>query len=59
MTRYFPATAYSASIGRPLRAKCGTAMMLARIEPDVADYDLRTFECPKCEHSQSLVAKYQ
>jgi hypothetical protein len=59
MTRYSPATAYSASITRPPCAECGTAMMLARIEPDVADHDLRTFECPKCEHSQSLVVKYK
>jgi hypothetical protein len=25
-------------------------MMLARIEPGPAWSDLRTFECPKCEH---------
>jgi hypothetical protein len=25
-------------------------MMLARIEPGPAGADLRTFECPKCEH---------
>jgi transcription elongation factor Elf1 len=31
--------------------------MLARIELGPAGYDLRTFECPKCNHSfKSLVA---
>jgi hypothetical protein len=25
-------------------------MMLARIEPGPGGSDLRTFECPKCEH---------
>lgn len=31
---------------------CEGSMMLARIEPGPAHSDLRTFECPKCEHVQ-------
>jgi hypothetical protein len=59
MTRYQPTTAYSASITRPPCPNCGTVMQLARIEPDKADHDKRTFECPKCEHSESVVVKYR
>ena len=38
------------SIERPRCPKCQDRMMLARIEPGPAGSDLRTFECPKCEH---------
>jgi hypothetical protein len=32
-------------------------MMLSRIEPGPSvDCDLRTFECPKCEHAYKIVA---
>jgi hypothetical protein len=37
-------------IERPRCPKCQGRMMLARIEPGPAGSDLRTFECPKCEH---------
>jgi hypothetical protein len=41
---------------RPRCPKCQGRMMLARIEPGPAHSDLRTFECPKCEHvEKSLV----
>jgi hypothetical protein len=59
MTRYQPATAYSDAIVRPPCTKCGTVMLLARIEPDKPGHDLRTFECPKCEHSESVVIKFR
>jgi hypothetical protein len=32
-------------------------MMLARIEPGPAHFDLRTFECPKCAHVQKTLVK--
>lgn len=32
-------------------------MSLARIEPDKPGYDLRTFECSKCDHVVSVVVK--
>ncbi len=31
--------------------------MLARIEPGPAHSDLRTFECPKCEHVQRMMVE--
>jgi ssDNA-binding Zn-finger/Zn-ribbon topoisomerase 1 len=37
-------------IERPRCPKCQGRMMLARIEPGPAHADLRTFECPRCEH---------
>lgn len=44
---------------RPSCPNCGTEMMISRIEPDKPDHDMRTFECPKCNHDVSLVVKYQ
>jgi hypothetical protein len=32
-------------------------MYLARIEPDEPGFDFRTFECPKCKHSESVVVR--
>jgi hypothetical protein len=32
-------------------------MMLARIELGPNGSDLRTFECPKCEHVQKMLVK--
>jgi hypothetical protein len=38
-------------IERPRCPKCRGRLMLARIEPGpAAGSDLRTFECPNCEH---------
>jgi ssDNA-binding Zn-finger/Zn-ribbon topoisomerase 1 len=54
-----PATSYSDSIIRPPCPKCGDRMLLARIEPDKPDHDKRTFECPKCQHEESIVVKYR
>jgi len=33
-------------------------MWLARIEPDKPDHDLRTFECPTCEHTETKDVKF-
>jgi transcription elongation factor Elf1 len=33
-------------------------MYLAQIEPGRPGFDLRTFECPKCKHSESVVVKF-
>src|SRR5277367_295129 len=46
-------------IERPPCIKCGTQMLLTRIEPDKPDHDRRTFECPECAHAESIVVKYQ
>jgi hypothetical protein len=40
-------------------AKCGTAMLIARIEHEAPDEDRRTFECPMCEHSESILVKFE
>jgi hypothetical protein len=45
----------SQAIVRPDCPKCGTQMMLARIEPEAPGEDRRTFECPMCEHSESIL----
>jgi len=37
-------------IDRPSCPKCQTRMSLARIWPGPLGYDLRMFECGKCEH---------
>ena len=37
-------------IERPRCPKCQTRMRLARVAPGPSGYDLRTFECSKCEH---------
>jgi hypothetical protein len=42
-------------IERPHCPKCNGRMMLASIEPGPAHSDLRTFECPKCEHVHQMV----
>jgi predicted RNA-binding Zn-ribbon protein involved in translation (DUF1610 family) len=59
MTIYQPATTYSAAIIRPSCPRCGTRMMLARIEPAQPEHDKRTFECPKCGNEHSEVVKFK
>jgi hypothetical protein len=59
MTIFQPATAYSNSIVRPPCSICSKPMLLARIEPDKPDRDLRTFECARCGHSENFVVKYR
>ena len=46
-------------IERPPCIKCGTQMLLTRIEPDKSDHDRRTFECPECAYEESIVVKYR
>jgi DNA-directed RNA polymerase subunit M/transcription elongation factor TFIIS len=38
--------------------KCGTMMVLTRIEPHGTGYDARTFECPSCDHSEEAVVHF-
>ena len=47
--------ASSRAITRPPCPKCGTTMVLARIAPYTTGYDMRTFECPACDHSETSV----
>jgi hypothetical protein len=45
---------------RPPCGKCGSPTMLARVEPaGEPGYDLRTFECPACEHSETIKVAYR
>ena len=45
-------------IERPRCPKCCQGrMMLARIEEGPDHSDLRTFECPKCEHIQRVLVE--
>ena len=45
---------------RPVCAKCAGLMLLARIEPsDEPDHDLRTFECPFCQHTEVVEVKFR
>jgi hypothetical protein len=46
-------------IDRPRCPNCRSQMWLDRIEPDVPDHDRRTFECPRCQHVESVVVKYK
>ena len=39
--------------------KCGAKMTLARIEPDKPDYDLRSFECTKCNNVDQYIFEYE
>ena len=58
MTTYKPATPHSNSITRPNCSKCGTATLLFGIErADKPDYELWSFECPKCQQIETAVGK--
>ena len=59
MTIYQPSTSYSVSIKRPSCPKCGTQMLLSRIEPDAPDHDKRTFKCSACSHELSEIVKFK
>ena len=43
---------------RPLCPVCEHRMVLEQIEPDKPGYDRRTFECPSCEHVETVVVRY-
>ena len=39
---------------RPLCPMCQTRTVLARVTPGPVGFDIRTFECPACQHVHSL-----
>ena len=41
------------------RPECSALMYLAIIEPEKPGFDLRTFECPRCQHVETIVAEFQ
>lgn len=42
-------------IQHPLCSTCGAQMVLTLIAPDKPGFDQRTFECPRCEISESFL----
>jgi hypothetical protein len=44
---------------RPQCPKCTAPMYLARITLDQPGFDLRTFECPRCQHVESVVVEFK
>jgi hypothetical protein len=36
-------------------SKCGNPMRLSHIEPAAAGYDVRAFECAKCDSSERFI----
>jgi hypothetical protein len=50
--------ASSRAITRPPCRGCGTTMVLASIAPHTPGYDMRTFECPSCNYSESSVVHF-
>jgi len=42
----------------PPCTKCGAPVILARIEPARPDFDLRTFECSKCNNVDQYTIEY-
>jgi hypothetical protein len=42
-------------ISRPRCPKCETRTMLARITSGPEGFDIRTFECPACDHVHQTV----
>ena len=49
----------SPNIDQPRCPICQTAMIIIRIEPEKPDHDRRSYECPKCDHSESMVVKFK
>jgi hypothetical protein len=45
--------------GRPECPKCTTPMYLARIKLDRHGFDLRTFECPRCQHVETALVQFK
>ncbi len=45
------------TINHPPCPTCRWAMWLDRIEPDKLDQDKRIFECPRCQHSETVAVR--
>jgi len=57
MSLYQVATPHTDSVRRPKCSDCGTATHLFGIEAERPGYELLTFVCPKCNHTETAVAK--
>jgi transposase-like protein len=49
-----PRSHVAAPIERPVCPKCNTTMMLARLTPGHAGFEIQSFECPKCNHQLTV-----
>jgi hypothetical protein len=57
--RDFKHSLVAAKVVRP-NCQCGATMWLSAIEPtDDPDWDLRTFECPRCQKVQQHEVKFR
>ena len=54
---YFLPERVNIYIQRPTCPRCRAQMMLARITPHSVGFDLRMFECPKCEHVHEVIVE--
>ena len=54
---YFLPDNVNLHIHRPAFPKCRAHMMLARILPARVGFDIRTFECPKCDHVHEVMVE--
>jgi hypothetical protein len=43
----------------PKCTRHATQMYLARIEPEKPGFDLRTFECPRCQHVEIAIVQFK
>ena len=42
---------------RPDCPECSAQMYLAIVEPEKPGFDLRTFECPRCQHVEAVTVE--
>lgn len=50
----YPAVIPLLAIQRLRRPKCQTRMTLARISPGPTGFELRTFDCSRCNHVEKI-----
>jgi ribosomal protein S27AE len=48
----------SPNTGRPECPKCTTQIYLAGIEPEKPGFELRAYECPRCQHVKTTVVQF-
>ena len=54
---YFLPDIVNLHIHRPTCSKCRAHMALARIMPARMGFDIRTFECSKCDHLHEVMVE--
>lgn len=59
MRSYIPYT-MPVTVKLPRCTECGSSMYLSRIEPAKKEaHDLRTYECPICQHTEDQEVKFR